>query len=212
MGAQRKRRDFKEETQTERRLMGAGSLPLQIIASAKSEWIQNIRESPGNGWKRVRVYLEVVKHSAAKTYESDGDVEWSGPFAAQVLALAGVSPSLLTQKSPPELGGLVSPYRMLCLARLQSKARYVSPKDIQPGDILAFGRSGPSLPNYGDQIGVFIRRKSEDLIETVEGDSWGTFPDGSTGKGVVARERQIQPSQTVEGVRFGLRMLESDVF
>lgn len=64
----------------------------------------------------------------------------------------------------------------------------VHPEDVRRGDIVTMHTSR-GLP-YGDHYAIVVERKG-DMIETIEANASGTLGDGSSGRGVVRRHREL---------------------
>lgn len=58
--------------------------------------------------------------------------------------------------------------------------RFVNPRDARPGDIGIFGPAGED----GRHIGLILKRDGNG-VQTVEGNAWGTLPDGTRAEGVI---------------------------
>lgn len=192
-------------------LVHVSPLAQRIVSAALGEWGREVHEAPGKNWKRIREYMRLMGAGGADRYEQDGDAEWCGFFAGTVLAQAGVSVPLLRVKTPAELGDMASTYRLLCLALLQNKARYVSPDQVRPGDVLSLGRIGKKRPKYGEHIEICIEASDPKDVETIGGNTYGLFPSGQHGYGVIRRSRPRTPTETYKGIIFGMRVLDTDV-
>lgn len=186
-------------------------LAQRIVSASLAEWGREIHEAPGPNWKRIREYMKLLGKNDADDYEHDGDAQWCGFGAGFILAQVGISLPLLRVKKPAELGDMASTYRLLCLANLQSKARYVAPAQVQPGDVVSLGRTGPKRPSYGEHIEICINASDDEVIETVGFNAYGLFPSGKYGQGVIRRERPRVPTDTQKGIIFGMRVLSTDL-
>ena len=200
-----------------RAIVGAMPTPLtpydltrgaRTIAAAIAEWKSGVMEPPDCDAFRIREYLRAIKHSSAGTYDADGDAQWCGAFAGFCLAAAGVKPGLLTQKSPPELGGIGSTYRIDALCKLDERRRIVDADDLNVGDVVCLGRKGRY--RFGEHIGIVYAPPSHGEFEAIEGNATGFGPDGQQYEGVVRRSRMCVPTDRVKGFIFGFRPLPGD--
>lgn len=179
----------------------------EIVAAALVEWAQVVKEPPGPGVDRIRVYLQAAGFGHWADYAADGDAEWCGAFAGYCLQRAGVNPELLRQKTPPEAGGIGSTYRIDALCRLDERRRVKAFADLLPGDVVCVGRKGRC--RWGEHI-VLVERLDGANIKTIEGNASGRLGDGSQGEGVVRRARMAVPTDAVKGFFFGFRPLPGD--
>lgn len=188
-----------------------------ILAAALAEWHSGVCEPPKGDPHRIREYLRIIRHSAADSYDSDGDAEWCGAFAGFCLVSAGVRPELLRQKSPAEAGGIGSTYRLHSLCRLDERRRITSPVDIRMGDVICVGRT-PSASRgrkaWGEHIviaaGPVTPFDEASTFATVEGNASGEGPGAQVYEGVIRRHRSVMPTDKVRGFLFGYRPLPGD--
>lgn len=187
--------------------MTTPALADRTIAAALAEWRLGVQEPPSGGkvgLERIRAYIDGIGGPGG-AYDSDGDYEWCGAFAAYCLMAADVPGELLRQKSPPERGGLGSVYRADCLARVGGATRITAARDLERGDVMIVGRLGRSR---GEHIALVEEPLTDSGLMTIEGNASGGLPDGRWAEGVVRRTRPAVPTSTVRGFIFGLRFQE----
>lgn len=183
-----------------------------VVAAAMAEWKAGVREPPHGDPSRIREYLRACGFARPEEYDSDGDAEWCGAFAAFCLIASGVRPELVRQKSPPEAGGLGSTYRLFCLAQAVPGRLITLASDLRPGDVVSVGR--PGKVKWGEHI-VLCAEKPTPFDEastfaTIEGNATGAGPGGIRYEGVVRRTRPVMPTANAKGFVFGLRPLPGD--
>ena len=188
-----------------------------IVAAALAEWKSGVREPPKGDPGPIREYLRTIRHSAAESYDSDGDAEWCGAFAGFCLVSAGVRPELLRQQSPAEAGGIGSTYRLHSLCRLDERRRITGVADVRMGDVLVVGRLSTvtkARPRWGEHIviaaGPATPHDEDSTIPTVEGNASGAGPSGEVHEGVIRRSRPCTPTTGAKGFLFGYRPLPGD--
>lgn len=183
-----------------------------VVAAALAEWKAGVREPPAGSPDRIREYLRSCGFARPEDYDSDGDAEWCGAFAAFCLISAGVRPEMVRQKSPPEAGGLGSTYRLHCLAMAAPGRLITLASDLRPGDVVSVGR--PGKVKWGEHIVICTERPTPfdeaSTFATIEGNATGSGPGGLRYEGVVRRARPVMPTAGAKGFVFGFRPLPGD--
>lgn len=161
-------------------LFEADALWHQIIEEPKrgevSPWITEIFDACGWG-----NWLRGPHGGCPNGYTRPPDPDWCGLFVAYCGLQAGLDPKLVKSVLP-------STYR-LHNPKTWSRAGYAKPErpeELAPGDVVVVGNAKP----WGTHI-VLVAEVGEDSFVTFEGNARGLLRDGTTGKGVVKRTRNL---------------------
>lgn len=184
-----------------------------VVAIALAEHARVVQEPPAGNPARIREYINAIG-GPGDAYDSDGDWAWCGAFAAFCLIQAGARADLLAQKSPAEMGGLGSHYRMWYLARAGGRRFIERAADLRPGDVFVVGRRKPGMRPWGGKDAHIVIAAStafrNGTVPTVEGNAWGQLGHGKDGEGVIRRSRPTVATADVRGFLFGLRLAPGD--
>jgi hypothetical protein len=144
-------------------------------------------------------------------YTRDGAFMWCGAFGA--FAHGDLSKKI-------RLDELASTTRLVSWAK--ATPRLLEPWAAQPGDLFTIGhgqgyikpKTGTKEDPHGTHIGIVESvDKEHGIINTIEGNAGGSFPDGSTGQGVVKQTRTLPHSSLKTDdlrVKYIIRPLEAD--
>lgn len=179
----------------------------QLVKNALAIWAENVDVNTAGGRRRITQFFTEIKSSRGASYWAHhllADVSTDGIFndhkrkgdrgqyCGLFIAYAGIG------VIRPDIGYycLPSTVRMQASTKWLDagsvKPAWVSPADIQPGDIITVGTGKP----YGTHLALVFAR-SGDALETVEANAHGLLGSGRMGRGVVKRVRSVGDVQRV---------------
>lgn len=184
-----------------------------VLRRAQLEWERGVKEPPGNSHHQIDVYIRSVEGlhwpSAAlpnshdtMRYTRNGQFAWCGAFAAYCFALAGLRADIRKRSC-------ASTFRLFTLAN--QTPRYISPRDIEAGDIAIVGP--PNGKRYGAHVTICRETPAPGatFIMTYEGNAKGEGPTGAFYEGVVRQSRPFSHKDPAKYcVLYGVRFLDAD--